>query len=655
MTNDFPFTDTSDPFGAPLHGVFGRFSTDQSHPISFISTSIPVDQLHLLHTASEAFDVGNLSFDELVQRDIDQERVLGIVQNYLRGAKDRVVFFPPLLASVTINEDGAIKSRYDSIKDIEEEGGKWVSRTWDHNKFQLRYPISSSEQEDKIAFEIEGETVEKYIFPFGCQLRWNTTRTKLVVIDGQHRLSALKKLLELPDGKDMLRGVSIPVCIFFPSEATVGLRPAEDIKVDLRELFVTINNTGKQVSGHFLTLLSDNALSALTVRELAEQWKRDKYKSATRLHQLEWNQRSAQRAFQREHVYSVTTVSILADALQKHVFDNKEAGLTKLLLNLSEVQEDLESVSDEDAPNISTIHEENFSVTQRDILREQASNWIVPALSALFREGRPYKARWNALTKAIDWMEKEVESNTRGAATFKKDVFLQYRRINKLDLPGTREFQDLFEEKVQGLIDQDDGTYFLLVFQHGMVAAWAELASHFTPEGISPVQVASGLASCLNEVAFDSQKRMFDADRSYTQNVLYSGERVILRSTAREQWHNLILASLVNDQARKCFCEGAEIAVREHEEDLTAIGDAAYSEYMDEFYRKVEADFDRNWRDKDFDAQLMRQFEDAYKAKEAGDANEFDALVVKQVQSKYNTARERLDAVLNRKTSPKKT
>ena len=76
-----------------IRGFYGNFQSDTSYPLSFVQTSIPVSDIEILKTATEAFSVAEMNFDELIQRDIDQERVQAIVDNYLKNGKDRPLFF----------------------------------------------------------------------------------------------------------------------------------------------------------------------------------------------------------------------------------------------------------------------------------------------------------------------------------------------------------------------------------------------------------------------------------------------------------------------------------------------------------------------------------------------------------------------------------
>jgi hypothetical protein len=97
------------------NGAFGVFKTNGSVPIEYFMTSFKVDELPYL---SYAKDVNTeLNFDYLIQRDIDEDRAIAEISQYL-AAKEGVVqkdivFLPPLLvAVVSVDHDNCLDDYY---------------------------------------------------------------------------------------------------------------------------------------------------------------------------------------------------------------------------------------------------------------------------------------------------------------------------------------------------------------------------------------------------------------------------------------------------------------------------------------------------------------------------------------------------------------
>ena len=86
MTNSLPFEVSSDPFEKNIRGTYGRFATNESYQLNYVLSAIPISHVDHLVTATEAFDISKIDFEQLIQRDIDYERVEDIVKNYLLSA-----------------------------------------------------------------------------------------------------------------------------------------------------------------------------------------------------------------------------------------------------------------------------------------------------------------------------------------------------------------------------------------------------------------------------------------------------------------------------------------------------------------------------------------------------------------------------------------
>ena len=117
-----------------------------------------------------------------------------------------------------------------------------------------------------------GEKIK--IVNYASEFLYNDKKLKLVVIDGQHRFLALKRIYENDVERDLIKDIDIPICIFFMPDAVETQSSTQTMNRGMRKLFVTINSEAKKVSGHFIELLKDDSLSSITVRSLADHWKK---------------------------------------------------------------------------------------------------------------------------------------------------------------------------------------------------------------------------------------------------------------------------------------------------------------------------------------------------------------------------------------------
>lgn len=596
-----------DVYDKTLRGHYGEFTSDASFSLSFIQTAVRIEDIGILQTATEAFSSSSLDFEELIQRDIDQKRVKDIVDKYLKMGKDRVLFFPPLLVSLVAVESNQLIPYYETVthnKDNED-----IYTTWGNDRFQLIIPTS----QDATGYNYSTDGVVHYSNPYWSVLRVNTNKIALVVIDGQHRLSALKYLWNSndPNNKKVVKNISIPICVLFPPDAITGNAKHETVNRDLRELFVRINSTAKQVSGHFITLLDDKSLSSLAIRAFCEKCKNTKIGDGyTNLNLIEWNQRETKLSSQINRRYAISTIQIIADTLKEYAFDPGTGGLTSVILNLPEYKQDFDC---NDCVPIDQIAESNFASSQIDLLENIIDQKITPSLQHLFFSAKPYATCIKSFTKAAADLDSNIGKDIEGAVYFKEKVLQQYRDVNDFDPREAKTAQDSFIKSYDNAVDIADRVYLLNVFQQGYLRVWLQFSSQLSVYEIDPVAIARILVSALDPVCFNSETNLFDSERMFLQKLLYNGTRIIVTKKSKLNWMRLIMATLLNPESIKV------LRTKLHEElgsDTNAvvakIEESARSElcnFVDDLRDAYYNDYHKNWSDKDFSAQTIKDLE----------------------------------------------
>ena len=167
------------PYNIIKIGYFGELGEGANARIRFLQTVIKPEELDDITLISNIPGSAYWDIRDLFQRDVDDERVEKDIIPYFKD-KNKVKFFNPLtLILLPMEEMGK-----DAIKDIEyidpliqEEGG---------------IKVNIFEKKDFYKFKIYQEPNS-----FG-QLEWNDHKCFLVAIDGQHRLSAMKRWKQEP-------------------------------------------------------------------------------------------------------------------------------------------------------------------------------------------------------------------------------------------------------------------------------------------------------------------------------------------------------------------------------------------------------------------------------------------------------------------------
>ncbi|MYK43314.1 MAG: hypothetical protein F4039_04415 [Gammaproteobacteria bacterium] len=262
----------------PIYGSFGEFTVgDNANTVraKYILTKIKPgndgtwenELASQMKPWREVFNVEELSFDELLQRELDDSRVAHDLIPYLLGESgNKAKFFPPILAVI-------------------------VPRKQEGTGIEKFYPTPS----------IPDEFVEQYgdLFNFEqvvwngdptplATLSYNRQRSAFIIVDGQHRAMAVLALhRQLNENwgdnafasyydhidvtSEQVKNIELPVCIiYFPDLYEDNLLPQEQ-RIDLssvcREIFLVVNRSAKRVSEARTLLLDDEDIAARLMRK----------------------------------------------------------------------------------------------------------------------------------------------------------------------------------------------------------------------------------------------------------------------------------------------------------------------------------------------------------------------------------------------------
>jgi len=251
MSDDGPPLVPEVLYNQRLSGVYGEIGEEPSQ-IRFLQTAVTLPQADsMLTLVAEIPESVKWPVRQLFQRDIDVDRVTEEIIPYLRE-QERVKFFNPL----TI----ALMPR-DEHKHVASDVAEVISRDQD---FGSRYKCN--------VIEARGYySINKVLgAPQYSLLEWNTEKTWLIAVDGQHRLSALKRLFNEAagsEGSDRYRGWSIPVVILvIPPQPS----NADHLLQTVRDIFVTINREAKHPTRARTILLNDFSVTAVCCQEFLD-------------------------------------------------------------------------------------------------------------------------------------------------------------------------------------------------------------------------------------------------------------------------------------------------------------------------------------------------------------------------------------------------
>jgi len=230
-------------------GAFGEFGSGGGLHAMYLVTSISPRELDKVFLLEDIPGSERWRVRDLFQREVDKDRVTHGLLPYLE-AKDRVRFFNPLTLTVLpVDESGKVIQQMPRTKErlLLKNSYKWrvLERP---NYYRMRHILDQPE--------------------YG-EIDWNERSSRIVAIDGQHRLSALKRLDSHRNKDPAFNQWRIPVVIVSFRAAEGREEPPGVLEV-VRGIFVDINTEAREVNEARQILLNDRSVNCLATQELLE-------------------------------------------------------------------------------------------------------------------------------------------------------------------------------------------------------------------------------------------------------------------------------------------------------------------------------------------------------------------------------------------------
>lgn len=396
--------------------------------------------LSALAPVREVFDAASLDFDEIMQRDIDDARVSSELVPYLLDdqSKDMVKLFPPIVIVAMPIQEG--RKRPDSKYPVVTE---MISPPDKDREHEVRIIRSGSVGKEVFEFEqplLDGEPI---VHDF-VRLRLNTARTKLVIVDGQHRAMALLAIYRnLKDGwtdelrapfreyysawtpnfinQFNLREINLPVIICTIPELDENYSGDFDMKRAARSIFLTLNKTARQVSDARNKLLDDNdIISALMRRTLSEIKQRDRLSpGAMRIENIELDQDGNKQKIQTP--VAITGVPHIYYIIEHMMLDNGSAvegirprsGNFSIRTKMHDLLERLDGRNILGAAAADAVRRDLFSSKQVDQLGRQFDVQYGATIVKAFDRFAPYDRHNRAVLALGEQLEAEQDRQLR--------------------------------------------------------------------------------------------------------------------------------------------------------------------------------------------------------------------------------------------------
>ena len=240
------------PYDHKLQGYFGRFGVGAHIQAFYLQSAMTPNQLQYIKLLNEIPGSERWAIRDLFQREVDQSRVTREIKPHFENEATVKFFSPITLTLLPINDDGTVAVDNPRANESQEfiEGLEWqvLSRG---EFYRFRHPISNP------GFSI---------------LDWNSERSALVCIDGQHRVSTLRHIYDEAHHKkihdfDQWR-VPVIVASFKAADETHSVPSVLEV---VRQLFTNINTEARTVSRSRQILLNDTRPNSILTQELIQR------------------------------------------------------------------------------------------------------------------------------------------------------------------------------------------------------------------------------------------------------------------------------------------------------------------------------------------------------------------------------------------------
>lgn len=354
------------PYRKEKWGYYGELGDGANAKIRFLQTVISHDELDDIELISNIPGSEKWDVRDLFQRDVDEERVTKDILPYMQD-KNKIKFFNPLtLIILPMDENGR-----DVLKDID-----YIYPS--HEEYE-GHEYECYEKKGYYKFRIH-----KADKAYG-QIHWNDRKCYIVALDGQHRLSALKRWKAMPR-PDELYTWKIPVVILNIFKVELEESTANLLEM-VRKTFMYINTKAEKVNKLRQILLNDESVNAICTQELIQYSHSNDNKpieerddSVVPLLFYDWRGET-KHGYNISGIASVKNIEEIYNWFYYYILGEDEKDTQKIELEI----EDLSPPLDNYGADKPLTYEDSTRI------RHQFRTTVLPGLTSFLKNFTPYK------------------------------------------------------------------------------------------------------------------------------------------------------------------------------------------------------------------------------------------------------------------------
>lgn len=449
--------ETQSALDLELDGTIGEFSVSnkennhKSIEVKYLLTHVSLDEfsskdqrlLDQLSPVREVFNLDELDFDEIMQRDIDDARVSLELIPYLLEDKNSglIKLFPPIVAVVL------------PLERLSRRPAKYYPKVETNSQPLASQPdvqkdVMTCGENGLEVFSFEQLSKKNHRFKAdGAKLRISTQNSALAIVDGQHRAMALLALYRnlksawgqaarqpykhyyevWPESvikKFDTRSIQLPVMLCtFPGLHEDNLGDIDVVRA-ARRIFLTLNKNARKVSDSRNKLLDDQDLASECLRETLSIIKsaNTRSPSSLRIYNVELDQRDRSVI---SNPLAITSVSHLYYICERVLFySDRLSGLQKNSIRMGARKDASAAIERLQLKDV--LSQQEQQETKRDNYSDKVAmafknNWseiFAPLVNSLLGDLHPFKSHEIAVLEQSTWLDRQA-----GSAALKSMLF----------------------------------------------------------------------------------------------------------------------------------------------------------------------------------------------------------------------------------------
>lgn len=405
---DVPMPPEVDTYTDKKWGIYGELGSGGNVRVRFIQTALKDTELDSIRLISDIPGSEKWPIKDLFQREVNQSRVSSDIIPYLKNDEE-IKFFNPLTLIVLpmSRNTQAIQKQLDFIEEIESSEGYVIEKDT-YFKFHIQKNMD-------------------YAF-----IEWDRNKCHLVAVDGQHRLSALKRIKSEPvtakSPENNIHNWKIPVVILVLAKKTD--ESEVNVLESVRRTFININKKAEKINRSREILLNDEDVIDVCTQEILEVCHENDLnieKNNNILPLIFFNWRGVSDKSKRIENVGFKTVLEINELLKNYILlpDGRNENIS-MRLNLID--------------NPISSNYESLSPKDTAIVREEFNTQIRDGLLHFISELTPYK-------KYIKQIRELENQNTTDDVFLHAYYYLKFGNHNAED-----QIKELVEEKINILV-----------------------------------------------------------------------------------------------------------------------------------------------------------------------------------------------------------